>query len=445
VKLPLSLEQESFFGRDPVLAPNIALTYRLTGTVSVDALRSAASLLLARHDGLRFRLEEAVPAVPATGQRIAEPDGVLIEPEYVSEDELWHRADDGHRAPLDLAAEGPVRFRLYRTGAQDHLLAITIHPAALDAWGIGILDSEFWRLYRGVTAGTGERLADPPLRFSDHVLAQRAAGPDLAEPRRAGYLRALRELDAGALRWRSPDAPPVMHACETFKLDASVLGGISRVARALKVTPAATFLAGFELALGTASRTTAGALSCIYAGRDKTGAQAVAAAMARRLPVRFEFTATTRVGDFVQQAMLGWAAAVGASYPPYSSARLVRLAGGPLDVLEPVFNLRVSAQGSGHREAHDDPPHAQPSPLVTQPQGPRPHPIPMWPQFGRTALFALVTLASPRSAVTAVHDPRAVPEDTVRSLFRIYARIIRVISEGGTELTVGHLAESVTA
>lgn len=441
MKLPLSLEQESFFGRDPVLAPNIAVTYRLTGTVSVDALRSAASLLLARHDGLRFRLEEGVPA---TGQRIAGSAEVLIEPADVPEDELWDRADDGHRAPLDLVAEGPVRFRLYRTGAQDHLLAITIHPAALDAWGVGVLERDLWRLYRGVAAGTGDRLADPPLSFSDYVLAQRAAGPEIAEPRRAGYLRALGELHSGALRWRSPDAPPAMHACETSKLDASVLDGITRVARVLKVTPAATFLAGFELALGIAAETSAGALSCIYAGRERTGAQAVAAAMARRVPVRFEFSATTRLGDFVHQAMLGWAAAIGNSSPPYSSARLVRLAGGPLDVLEPVFNLRVSGQGSGRREASGDSPHGQQSPLVRKAQGPRPAAVPMWPQFGRTALFALVTLAPPQPAVTAVHDPLAVPEETVRSLFRVYARIMHVISAGGTELTAGQLAESVT-
>jgi hypothetical protein len=44
VILPLSLEQESFVGPDPVTAPNAAFTHRISGPLRIEVLQAAAAL-----------------------------------------------------------------------------------------------------------------------------------------------------------------------------------------------------------------------------------------------------------------------------------------------------------------------------------------------------------------------------------------------------------------
>ena len=450
--LPFSLEQESFFGPHPVAAPNIGLHHRLTGPLDAAALSAAASALLARHEGLRFRAD---PARPAAGQRIAAPEDIRLDPVQVPQERVWDCLERDLQAPLDLTGEGPIRFRLYRTGADAHDIAITVHPAALDAWGAGLVAHELWALYRGLLSGSGADLPGLPLTFSAHVRAQHAAGPVLDGPRLDRHLAQLTGLRLAPLPWTPRPAasgaagPGPMFSRETFWLDPGTLAGIRAAARELAVTSAASFLAGFELALAIAAGSEAGALSCIYVGRDTAGTQPMAAAMARRVPIRFSCTPGTPLGDFVRHAMIDWASAIAHSGPPYSAARLVQAAGGPLDVIEPVFNLRVPQQmgpNGGQALASEAPGASEASgaswPRVEWPDGPRPRPVPMWPQFGRAALFALVTLGS-HPAVTAVYDPQTIPEQAVQAVFGAYEHVIRVLSGDPGRLTVGELAAAV--
>jgi hypothetical protein len=451
--LPYSLEQESFFGPDPVASSNIGVTHRLDGPLDPAALSRAASALLARHEGLRFRVGQA------NGQRIAAADPVRLDPVPVAEDHVWDRMDHDYRVPLDLVGEGPVRFRLYQCGAGVHYLATTVHPAALDAWGVGIVTRELWALYHGLTGdGGGADLPVLPLSFTDHLRGQQAAGPALTGPQLERHLDRLTGLRRGSLPWRPPDGSPppdgdpaetgLMLRPEGFQLGGGMLAALARAARQLAITQAACFLAGFELALGIAAGAEEGGLSCIYLGRDKAGSQPMAAAMARRIPLRFCLAPDTSLGDFCRLAMQDWASAIGDSGPPYSAARLVRAAGGPLRVLEPVFNLRVSrSDAADETDAETQPGDARagaPQLRVERTEAPNPRPVPMWPQFGRAALFALVTLdAEPE--VAAVYDPRSVPAQVVQSVFRAYQAVLRVLAGDPAGLSVGDLVELVTA
>jgi len=444
--LPYSLEQASFFGPDPVTSPSTGLTLRLDGPLDAAALSEAVSLLQARHEGLRFRTDEAHPA---RGQRISAPEAIKLAPVPVTEEQMWDRLEHDGRAPFDLAAAGPVRFRLYRARADLHYLAMTAHPAALDAWGVGIANRDLWALYYGRGSGSGARLPDLPLSFGDHVRKQHSYGAALAGPQRDRFLERLAALRLGPLPMSAPAraaaAPSLMFPRETFCLDRQLLAGIARTARELAVTPSATFLAGFELVLGMAAESTVGGLSCIYMGRDQMETRPMAAALARRVPLRFSFTQNMQLGDFFRKVMLDWAAAIEDSGPPYSAARLVQAAGGPLDVLEPVFNLRMSrSMVRVQNEDPDEGPTGTALLTVKRAEAGYPKPAPMWPQFGRDALFALVTLGA-EARVTAVYDPLTVPEQAARPLFAAYQQVMRVLAGGAAHLTIGELAGMITA
>lgn len=430
--IPFSLEQESFFGPDPVLAPNVAVAYRLAGPLNLGVLRRASFLLLERHEGLRFRLVEGQP--PA--QLIAPPAEIDLDAEAVQLEWLGEHLAQASRIPLDLYREGPLRIRLYRIGHDDHVFSVTAHPSALDAWGTGIFNREFWALYRGLRSDEQFRLPSLPLTFTDHVRRQHDVGSQLTPAQRGYYRQQLDDLTHMPLPWQHGEQPGTLLAHEPFTLDPILMRNVVQAAKDLRVTIAAVFLAAFQLALAITAGTDGGGLSCIYLGRDQAGTEGMAAAIARRVPLRFETTPATRLGDFIQQTMQAWAIAVSNSAPPYSSSRLVRALGGRADSLEPVFNLRVAgragAAGSGR-------PSGQPELRVSPVESPHPRPIPMWPQFGRAALFALVTLGA-RPAITPIYDSSQVPESVARPVFASYRRVVSAVADGQLGLTASELS-----
>lgn len=444
--LPFSLEQESFFGTYPVTAANTTPTYRVDGALDVGALRAAVHLLKQRHEALRFRI---TPRGRPSGQVIAPPERTGLETAQVSPQRLWEHVDEAHSVPLDLAGEGPVRFRLYRTTPQQHFLCTTIHSAALDAWGVGIVNRELWDLYDHVRSGSPADPAMPLYTFTDHIRRQQAAGGKLTAPQRYYFREQVAGLAALSLSFPLPVPPkaadargiatPVLLADEQFTVDAASVDRIARLARERGVTTAAIFLAGFELGLCFAAGADSGGLSCVYIGRERPETQGMAAALARRVPLRFEVAASDRLGDFIERAMLGWALAVSKSGPPYSSARLVQEIGGRAGAFEPVFNFRVF--GTSARRAPGTRPNR---PSVQRVQEPCPRAMPMWSQFGEAALFALVSHGKPLT-VTAIYDPRQVPAVNVKTVFAAYEHVMQNLgADSGVSVTIGRLRASLS-
>jgi Condensation domain len=437
VSFPLSLEQESFFGPEPVMSPNISLTHRVEGSLDFATLQRAITLLCERHGALRFRIASD-GQTPVQG--IASPDLPVPEaPVLVGAEQMWQQVGDAHATPLDLGDEGPLRFRLFQVSPDEHVLSTTVHPAAVDAWGVGIINRELWELYASLRSGEGAGLAELPMTFSDHVRSQHTRGAQLTSGQRSNHLRQLEDMAQLSLPWQRTEEASALFPQQEFTLDPADMNGIARTAKELCVTTPAIFLAGFQLALGLAARAEGGGLSYIYFGRDQSTMEGMAAAMARRVPLGFRMAPTTVLGDFVRQAIQNWAVAVGNSGPPYSSARLVQAARGRRELLEPVFNFQVARDavakaGAGQADGRS-------YVRVEQIQGPQPRPVPMWSQFGSAALFALVTVGD-RPAVTAIYDPLEVAESTANDVFGGYEHIMRLIIGGEVSLTIDDLRKS---
>jgi Condensation domain len=442
--LPLSLEQESFFGPDPVTSPNLGHAWRLQGPLDLAALQNAMSSLLERHEGLRFRLVgDHEPA-----QLIAPPGHIALEPVAARLDELREQLCETHQVPLDLYSEGPLRVRLYRLAADDHVLSMALHPATLDAWGSGIMTRELWALYEGLHSGKGADLPDLPLTFSDHVRRQHESGPRLTGKQRDTYLAPLEEMSRSTLPRRPSEGPASLWNGPAFVLEPPEAQKLLEAAKNIQVTIPAIFLAGFQLALGMFAGVSAGSLSCIYAGRDAGGTGGIAAAFARRVPLGFQINTSLSLAEFIWETMRAWSVAVGNSGPPYSAARLMQEAGGRIGALEPVFNLRAGGSAPrpragqpGTRPSRTGLPENQPSLRVVQMQGLPPRPVPMWSQFGSAALFALVMLGA-RPTVVAVVDPVQVPEPVVRAIFGSYENVIRAVAKGDHFMTISQLGAS---
>ncbi|GAB2781226.1 non-ribosomal peptide synthetase [Amycolatopsis magusensis] len=164
--LPLSYGQAQlwFLNR---LAPDSAeyllpMAVRLRGRLDEAGLGAALEGIVARHEILRTRyvLDGTEPV------QVIDPPGapVLSTVDAAEAGELV--AAEAARG-FDLAREWPVRAKLIRLGADDHVLAVTFHHIAADAWSV----EQFWRELRA--AYETSPVQPPEVQYADFANWQR--------------------------------------------------------------------------------------------------------------------------------------------------------------------------------------------------------------------------------------------------------------------------------
>ncbi|MGA8113922.1 MAG: amino acid adenylation domain-containing protein, partial [Actinocatenispora sp.] len=248
-------------------AYNVPVAERLRGPLDVDALAAALGAVAGRHDVLRWRIPHERGEPYAT----VDPVGPVPLPVHeVTEDGLRPAVDAFAREPFTLA-EGPLwRARLYRLGAEDHVLALSLHHAVFDGWSQAPLFRDLADEYR--RALPAESLVDPS------VAAEAAEAAELAEvaaPLRAGYAdyvawradRDARRGEADLAWWRErlAGAPTVLDlprdrprsTAQTYAgaeahtaLPAEVTERVRQLAAEHGSTPAMTLGAAFGHLLG---------------------------------------------------------------------------------------------------------------------------------------------------------------------------------------------------
>ena len=143
---------------------HIPVVLRLTGTLNQDALQQALSEIVRRHEVLRTRLEFC----NGEPMQVIAPHAIWDVPF----EDLSHRPDAEQEAQrsiqlmvqesFDLSQGRPVRAKLLRLAADDHLLAIVMHHIACDGWSSGILFKELSSLYTALSQGRSSPLPDLP-------------------------------------------------------------------------------------------------------------------------------------------------------------------------------------------------------------------------------------------------------------------------------------------
>ncbi|MEV8510671.1 amino acid adenylation domain-containing protein, partial [Actinoplanes sp. NPDC051475] len=140
---------------------NLPVSYRLTGSLDVEALSAALSDVVARHESLRTVLREVdgqpvqviLPAEPVTVHRASVPDRLA---EYV----------------FDLAAEAPLRVTLVEVGPDDHVLMLLFHHSGADGESEGPLRRDLAEAYRARLAGHAPDWLPLPVQYADYALWQ---------------------------------------------------------------------------------------------------------------------------------------------------------------------------------------------------------------------------------------------------------------------------------
>jgi amino acid adenylation domain-containing protein len=178
-ELPLSFAQERLWFLHQ-LAPqssayNVAGALHIEGPLEVEALRKSLAALVERHEVLR----SAFPSRTGRPFQVVHAE-LAIDVPLVDLNAHGNPQAEVERLTFELAdqvfvlEEGPlIRAALYRTSANEHVLALCMHHIVSDAWSLAIGVRELFELYEAEVAGETADLPALTHQFVDYAQWQR--------------------------------------------------------------------------------------------------------------------------------------------------------------------------------------------------------------------------------------------------------------------------------
>ncbi|MGW5289890.1 amino acid adenylation domain-containing protein, partial [Rhodococcus pyridinivorans] len=184
-QVPLSPAQQRlwFLNRlDPGSAvDNIPAALRLHGPLDVSAFEAAARDVVARHESLRT----VYPEIDGIGyQRILDPADVTVDlgPVEVTEDALPEQISRICARGFDVTVDVPLRLRLLRLGADDHVLVVVLHHISGDGFSIAPLTRDLLSAYAARIDGKSPDWAPLPVQYADYAIWQRKVLGEESDP-----------------------------------------------------------------------------------------------------------------------------------------------------------------------------------------------------------------------------------------------------------------------
>jgi hypothetical protein len=172
----------------PAAARDARALLRLRGPLDADALRAALDALVLRHEVLRAAFEQ--PAGTPEALQVAGEGGIAHEEaEYLAALPAGERDARIEALWTGAAADGRVpAARLVRTGPDEHLLLVRLHPLSVDAPSWESLAAELAALYAAERGGAAVEGDPVPYAAVADWLNEVGTSADL-EPGRAWWAR----------------------------------------------------------------------------------------------------------------------------------------------------------------------------------------------------------------------------------------------------------------
>jgi amino acid adenylation domain-containing protein len=275
--LPLSYAQERLWfleQLDPGLPVyNIPFAVRLRGRLDRAALERALGGVVARHEVLRTRFRDLGGRPVQTVTEIAEPGVPLPLVDLrrggggtAREDAARRLAESEAGWAFDLRQGPLLRARLLWLEDEEHLLLLTLHHIAGDAWSLGVLLAELAALY------TGESMASLPIQYADYAAWQRGSfGAEELSRQMEYWRRQLTGVPVLQLPTdrRRPAAPSQRGGQVPIELSLPLAESLRQLGRETGTTLFMVLLAGFEVVLARYSGQDDFAVGTAVAHRDR--------------------------------------------------------------------------------------------------------------------------------------------------------------------------------
>jgi hypothetical protein len=157
---------------------NLPSAYLLTGQLNVAALEHSINEVLRRHTSLRTYFVTNADGSPA--QLIAPlmqfslPQLDLRDlPDSEREIEVRRLISEESRKPFQLSHAPLLRCLLLRTGAEEHVVILTMHHIATDGWSMGVFVHELAVSYEAYLEQNPSPLPELAVQYADFAVWQR--------------------------------------------------------------------------------------------------------------------------------------------------------------------------------------------------------------------------------------------------------------------------------
>ncbi|HEU4508572.1 MAG TPA: amino acid adenylation domain-containing protein [Pyrinomonadaceae bacterium] len=158
-------------------AYNIPAAVRLHGELNANALEQSLGEIIRRHEALRTTFAvvagEPVQVIHEAPLYHLPIDDFSDLPEAERESKWRVLAGEEARQAFNLQTGPPLRARLLRLGATDHVLLYTMHHIISDGWSMGVLIRELTTLYEAYTKGEDSPLPELSIQYADYAQWQR--------------------------------------------------------------------------------------------------------------------------------------------------------------------------------------------------------------------------------------------------------------------------------
>ena len=358
--MPLSLSQHRLWMLDRLAgsagqraAYNMASAVRMSGALSLDAVRHALEQIVARHEVLRTCYMEDDEGEPrAVIEQEVALDVPLIDLVGCTQDELEQALSAHAQRPFDLASAPLLRAALLRTGPHQHVLSFSVHHIVADGWSLGVLVKEFAACYRASVAGQAAPLPPLPVQYADYAAWQhqrRVQGALAAEEAFwRDYLHAAPQ--APVLQGDKPRPAQPSHSGDVVRctVPANLADAVQGLARAHQLTPFMVLLAAFQLVLHRHSGAADLVVGTDVAGRSRQELEGLIGFFVNVLPLRSRLASNMCYLDFLLAS--GGAALDAFEHQELPFDQVVELAGMERDrrwnpLLQVLFVLQNTDQG----------------------------------------------------------------------------------------------------
>jgi condensation domain-containing protein len=440
---PLTLEQRMGLSRDKLRRWRVTHSWRIRGPLDADRLRAALAVVVERHDPLRMRLVRTPDGIrqsfaPATAPPVRLGGGP------VPADRLTAAVTEATGHPLDLFTTGPLRADLLAAAPDDHVLVLTVHHMAWDAWSAGVLWRDLWSAYTA---------ADPALRplrtgYPQIADAQAAHGTVPTAGQLAYWRQVVREPPG---LWPVPGSAPALAQAEDGNGGARLVADrpgpdfprrLGAFARAARVTAASATTALCLLAVGRALHQPSLLANYQYHGRDREQEWDLVGMFCRRFPIRADLDEETELGELARRVQRGLTEGAARSAAPFTLPGLRRLLaaeqpedppGGPWHPgLSPVTVNIVPGRMRGAPSGRTPAPGLTVEPYAAAEPGPEPA-----ARYGGQ-LWVIAT-TDPEPVFYADYDRTVVPDPAVREVCRRLSLLTSAVNAAAATTRLGDL------
>ncbi|QUR69997.1 amino acid adenylation domain-containing protein [Mycobacterium spongiae] len=173
---------DQLHGHSPVY--NLAVALHLSGRLDATALGAALTDVVGRHESLRtvFPAVDGIPRQQVITAERADLGWDVVDAAGWSAAQLQQAIGETAAHSFDLATEIPLRARLFRVGAEEHVLVAVVHHIAADGWSVTPLVADLGAAYASRCAGHAPGWADLAVQYIDYTLWQRTQLGDLDDP-----------------------------------------------------------------------------------------------------------------------------------------------------------------------------------------------------------------------------------------------------------------------